>query len=523
MGREFQSRFAAIREFPEIPAGAATPMFRPRAASPVVNDLLTTLATWEAEFRARRQPAGVSARNNFVSVERHSDRPTLFGTGVCLCFSKKVRTNLPPRRPSRHSRPSFRPQGPGHGPSRRPRHRHGPPRPANRPRDQFYDRPAPQRQMPTGPVEDREVLGVLEMHPKGYGFLRDHTRNYVRDPNDAYVGGDLISRHRLREGLLIKGIATGPAGAPGPRLTRIDSVEGLLPDDYIKVKLFDDLTPIDPHKHIRLEIGAEPLTMRIMDMFTPIGKGQRALIVAPPRTGKTILLQQLAASVTKNHPELYLIMLLIDERPEEVTEMRRSVRGEVVYSSMDREVENHVRLASLLVERAKRLAEMGKEVFVLLDSITRLARAHNKVVGNSGRTMSGGVDIRAMEIPKKMFGAARVFEEGGSLTVVATALIETGSRMDELIFQEFKGTGNMELVLDRKLADRRTWPAMDIWQSGTRKEEKLLDKETLRRVTMIRRSLHGTKPVEAMESLIVALGKHPSNASFLKQLSRFEA
>jgi transcription termination factor Rho len=361
------------------------------------------------------------------------------------------------------------------------------------------------------------------MHPKGYGFLRDHLKNYARNVTDPYVGADMINRLRLREGVLIKGKAEGPAGGQGPRLTNIESVEGLSPEKYATVKRFDDLTPIDPHERIRLEIGAEPLTMRIMDLFAPIGKGQRGLIVAPPRTGKTILLQQLAASVTRNHPELYLIMLLIDERPEEVTEMRRAVTGEVVASSMDREVESHVRLASLLGERAKRLAEMGKEVFLLLDSITRLARAHNKVVGNSGRTMSGGVDIRALEIPKKLFGSARAFEEGGSLTVMATALIETGSRMDELIFQEFKGTGNMELVLDRKLADRRMWPAMDLWQSGTRKEEKLLDPETLRRATMLRRSLAGMKPVETMESIIGAMSKHSSNASFLKQVARFES
>jgi transcription termination factor Rho len=374
----------------------------------------------------------------------------------------------------------------------------------------------------SGPIESRDVAGVLELHPKGYGFLRDHLKNYARNPGDPYVSAEMINRIHLREGVLIKGKAEGPPGGQGPRLTSIETVEGLTPDAYSTVKRFDDLTAIDPHQHIRLEIGAQPITMRIMDLFTPIGKGQRGLIVAPPRTGKTILLQQLAASVTQNHPELYLIMLLIDERPEEVTEMRRAVHGEVVASSMDREVESHVRLASLLGERAKRLAEMGKEVFLLLDSITRLARAHNKVVGNSGRTMSGGVDIRALEIPKKLFGSARAFEEGGSLTVMATALIETGSRMDELIFQEFKGTGNMELVLDRKLADRRMWPAMDLWQSGTRKEEKLLDAETLRRATMLRRSLAGLKTVETMESIIAAMVKHPSNASFLKQIARFE-
>jgi transcription termination factor Rho len=372
-------------------------------------------------------------------------------------------------------------------------------------------------------VESREVTGVLELHPKGYGFLRDHQRNYARNSNDPYVSAEMINRLRLREGVLVKGKAEGPPGGQGPRLTEIETIEGISPDKYANVKHFDDLTPIDPHQHIRLEVGAEPLTMRIMDLFAPIGKGQRGLIVAPPRTGKTILLQQLAASVTKNHPELYLIMLLIDERPEEVTEMRRCVRGEVVASSMDREVESHVRIAGLLGERAKRLAEVGKEVFLLLDSITRLARAHNKVVGSSGRTMSGGVDIRALELPKKLFGSARAFEEGGSLTVMATALIDTGSRMDELIFQEFKGTGNMELVLDRRLADRRMWPAMDLWQSGTRKEEKLLDAETLRRATMLRRSLAGLRPVETMESIIGAMSKHASNASFLKQIARFES
>ncbi|MBI3465611.1 MAG: transcription termination factor Rho [Planctomycetes bacterium] len=361
------------------------------------------------------------------------------------------------------------------------------------------------------------------MHPKGYGFLRDHTRNYPQEASDPFVGADMISRFRLREGVMISGTAEGPPGGQGLRLKTIASVEGLSPEKYGEVKHFDALTAVDPHEHVRLEIGAEPLTMRIMDLFTPIGKGQRGLIVAPPRTGKTILLQQLAGSVTRNHPELYLIMLLIDERPEEVTEMKRSVKGEVVASSMDREIASHVRLASLLMERAKRLAEMGREVFVLLDSITRLARAHNKYVGDSGRTMTGGIDIRALEVPKKLFGTARKFEEGGSLTVMATALIETGSRMDEIIFQEFKGTGNMELVLDRKLADRRMWPAMDIWQSGTRKEEKLLPPAVLRSVTMVRRSLAGTKPVEAMESIIGALGKHPTNASFLQQVARFHA
>jgi len=366
----------------------------------------------------------------------------------------------------------------------------------------------------------RAVRGVLEMHPKGYGFLRDPDQNYQRIPGDAYVSAELIRKYGLRPGALIEGVAEPTPAGSGPRLIEIQSVEGVPPEKYSDIRSFDDLTPIDPFERIRLEVGPEPITMRVMDLFTPIGKGQRALIVAPPRTGKTILLQQLAASVSKNHPEMYIIMLLIDERPEEVTEMRRVVRGEVVASSMDREVESHVRLANLLVERAKRLAEMGREVFLLIDSLTRLARAHNKYVGTTGRTMTGGIDIRALEVPKRIFGTARKFDEGGSLTVVGTTLIDTGSKMDEVIFQEFKGTGNMELVLDRRLADRRTWPAMDLWQSGTRKEEKLLEPEELRRVTLVRRSLAGLKPVEAMETLLSVLSKHPSNAAFLDHILR---
>jgi transcription termination factor Rho len=256
-----------------------------------------------------------------------------------------------------------------------------------------------------------------------------------------------------------------------------------------------------------------------MDLLTPIGKGQRGLIVAPPRTGKTILLMHIAQAVTKNHPEMHLIMLLIDERPEEVTEIRRTVRGEVIASSSDRDAVSHVRTAELAVERAKRLAEQGKSVFVLLDSLTRLARAYNRNAGNSGRTMSGGVDSRALEVPKRLFGSARAFDEGGSLTVMGTALIDTGSRMDEVIFQEFKGTGNMELVLDRRLADRRVYPAIDIAQSGTRKEERILPADVLPRVTLLRRSLTQMKPVEAMESLVKKLGEYESNAAFLDRIA----
>jgi transcription termination factor Rho len=358
------------------------------------------------------------------------------------------------------------------------------------------------------------------MHPKGYGFLRNPARDYASQQADAYVPGPLIQKLGLREGLLLAGPVEPARKGTGPRLARIERIEGQAPEQY-RARKFDDLTPIDPHEQIVLETGTQPLTTRVMDLLTPIGKGQRGLIVAPPRTGKTILLQHIAKAVAENHPEMHLIMLLIDERPEEVTDMRRTVRGEVIASSSDRDASSHARTAELVVERAKRLVEQGKQAFVLLDSLTRLARAYNKNVGNSGRTMSGGVDIRAMEVPKRLFGSARVFEEGGSLTVMGTALIDTGSRMDEIIFQEFKGTGNMELVLDRRLADRRVYPAIDISQSGTRKEERLLSPEVLQRVTLLRRSLVQMNPIPAMESLVKKLGETPSNAAFLEKVGQF--
>jgi transcription termination factor Rho len=368
--------------------------------------------------------------------------------------------------------------------------------------------------------DDTAVQGVLELHPKGFGFLRNPSRHYAAQPADPYVPGPLIQRFGLREGLLVSGRTEPARRGNGPRLARVEHIEGEQPERYSR-RDFDQLTPVDPHEHIILETGPEPLTTRAMDLLTPIGKGQRGLIVAPPRTGKTILLQHIAQAVSKNHPEMHLIMLLIDERPEEVTEMRRTVKGEVVASSSDRDSSNHLRLAELVMERAKRLAEQGKQAFVLLDSLTRLARAYNKSVGNSGRTMSGGIDVRALEVPKRLFGSARVFEEGGSLTVMGTALIETGSRMDDIIFQEFKGTGNMELVLDRKLADRRIYPAMDISQSGTRKEERLLKPEVLQRVTLLRRSLVSLNPVSAMESLIKKMAEFKSNAEFLDRIGAY--
>ncbi len=365
-----------------------------------------------------------------------------------------------------------------------------------------------------------EHEGVLELSTKGYGFLRSVAKSYVPQTSDPYVAGALIQKWRLREGLLVSGPVEAGAKGGGPRLSEVRAVEGQAPNDRPR-RTFDDLTPIDPREQIRLETGAEPLTTRVMDLLTPIGKGQRGLIVAPPRTGKTILLQHIAQAVAKNHPEMHLMMLLIDERPEEVTEMRRTVHGEVIASSSDRDSVSHIRTAELVLERARRLAEEGKHAFVLLDSLTRLARAYNKNTGAGGRTMSGGVDSRALEVPKRLFGAARVFEEGGSITVIGTALIDTGSRMDEVIFQEFKGTGNMELVLDRRLSDRRVFPALDIAQSGTRKEERILTPEVYKQVTLLRRSLVDLKPVEAVESLVQQLGRHPSNEAFLAKVAAF--
>jgi transcription termination factor Rho len=318
---------------------------------------------------------------------------------------------------------------------------------------------------------------------------------------------------------MIRGMVQQARRQQGPRLKEILDVDGLSAEEYTEVKNFDSLTPINPEEWYRLEIGPEPLTTRVMDLLTPLGRGQRALIVAPPRTGKTILLQHISHGISTNYPGVKLIVLLVDERPEEVTDMRRNVNGEVVASSLDQDVESHVRISQLIVERCRRLAEMGRDVFLLMDSITRLARAFNKWVGNTGRTMSGGVDIKAMDVPKKLFATARLFEEGGSLTIVGTALVDTGSRMDELIFQEFKGTGNMELVLDRKLADRRIWPAMDITQSGTRREEKLLPPEVLHAVTALRRMLSTMHPVDAMEQLTTKLGKFASNQEFIELIS----
>ncbi len=379
-----------------------------------------------------------------------------------------------------------------------------------------------ERSPETGEVDTAEffeVVGLLELHPNGYGFMRSPENNYSRERTDPFVPGTTIEKFGLRPGVMIRGMIQPGRRQQGPRLREIVDIDGLTPDEYVEVKRFDELTAINPESWYRLETGPEPLTTRVMDLLTPLGKGQRALIVAPPRSGKTIMLQHISHGIATNYPNTKLIVLLVDERPEEVTDMIRNVNGEVIASSLDEDIESHVRLSQLVIERCRRLTEMGQDVFLLLDSITRLARAFNKWVGNTGRTMSGGVDIKAMDIPKKLFATARCFEEGGSLTIVGTALVDTGSRMDDLIFQEFKGTGNMELVLDRKLADRRVWPAIDISQSGTRREELLLSPETLHAVTMLRRTLTTMHSVEAMEQLTKQLGRFKTNEEFITLIS----
>jgi transcription termination factor Rho len=397
-----------------------------------------------------------------------------------------------------------------------------------------------------------ETRGVLELMGDGGGYLRQPQRNYRPSPEDPYVPREILAPFAPSgpavngsgiEGIEIDGLATGrPTPGPvheevrgggrhhrghetqrrggrgGPRLTEIRTINGLSPDEFSKRRPFSTLTSVDPFERIRLETEPQEISTRVIDMLTPIGKGQRCLVVAPPRAGKTTLLQKIASAISKNHPEIQLVVLLVDERPEEVTDMKRNVRGEVIASSSDEMARQHVSIARIVLERARRLVEVGQDVVILLDSLTRLARAHNAATPGTGRTLSGGLDARTMEQPRRLFGAARKAEEGGSLTVIATALVDTGSRMDDVIFQEFKGTGNMELVLDRSLFEQRIYPAVDIARSGTRKEEKLFAKEDIPRIHRLRRALFDMKPHDAMTKLIDKLAKFPSNAAFLKAI-----
>jgi transcription termination factor Rho len=362
--------------------------------------------------------------------------------------------------------------------------------------------------------------GVLETLPDGFGFLRAPDYNYLPGPDDIYVSPSQIRKFDLHTGDTISGQIRQPKdGERYFALIKVEAVNFEPPDRGREKIFFENLTPLYPQNRVSLETVSDNLSARVMDLMVPIGKGQRGLIVAPPRTGKTMLLQNIANSITTNHPEVYLIVLLIDERPEEVTDMQRSVKGEVISSTFDEPATRHVQVAEMVIEKAKRLVEHRKDVVILLDSITRLARAYNTIVPASGKVLSGGVDSNALQRPKRFFGAARNVEQGGSLTIIATALIDTGSRMDEVIFEEFKGTGNLEIHLDRKLADRRVFPAIDIQKSGTRKEELLLPKEDLNRVWVLRKVLTPLSPAEAMELLLSRMAKTKSNAEFLASMA----
>ncbi len=367
---------------------------------------------------------------------------------------------------------------------------------------------------------------MLEMHPNGYGFLRSPENNYSRERSDPFVPGTMIEKFRLRQGVLVKGTVQPGRRNQGPRLREILDVDGLKPEEYTNVKSFDQLTAINPEKWYRLETGPQPISTRVMDLLTPLGRGQRALIVAPPRSGKTILLQHISHGIATNYPEVKLIVLLVDERPEEVTDMERSTQGEVVSSTFDEPVKNHCRVAEMALERAKRLVESGRDVVILLDSITRLARAYNLTVPPSGRTLSGGLDPGALYPPKRFFGTARNLEFGGSLTIIATTLVDTGSRMDDVIYEEFKGTGNMELMLSRRLQERRIFPAFDIERSSTRREELLMSADELQRVYTMRRMLGhlmdtpGYDISSATAAVLQRLRATRTNYEFLETLTK---
>lgn len=374
------------------------------------------------------------------------------------------------------------------------------------------------------------VLGVLEMVDGGGGFLRNPATNYSAAGNSPAIDRDLIRKFRLRGGEPIAYSRQNIRPFKGrPTVQRVETIGTMQPQNYAAMKPLDELSVVHPSEQLRFETPEGPMSMRIIDLFAPIGKGQRAIIVAPPRTGKTTLLKQMSEGIRKNHPEALLMMLLVDERPEEVTEMKRAVCDvgsgwengfpEVVFSSNDHEAKSHGRISKLMIERAKRYVEMGRDVVILMDSLTRLGRAFNSLVGSSGRTMTGGLDIRALEAPKQLFGSARKIEHGGSLTIIATVLVDTGSRMDDFIFQEFKGTGNMELVLSRDLANLRIWPAMNLGESGTRKEEMLLGAENYEKISKVRRRLMSLQPVKQMETMLTEMGKSKSNAEFLRNLA----
>ncbi len=364
--------------------------------------------------------------------------------------------------------------------------------------------------------------GILEIHTEGYGFLRSPKNNYLQGPEDVYVSQSQIKRFGLKTGDRVAGLIKLPMEMDGkyPALVKIETINGKSHDEIRKRPYFDDLIPFFPEEKFNLEReGEEDYSMRVVDLFTPVGKGQRGLIVSPPRAGKTVLLQEIAKSIRKNNPEVYLIVLLIDERPEEVTDWRRKVDAEIISSTFDEPAERHAQVSNIVLEKAKRMVELGEDVTVLLDSLTRMTRAYNVLAPHSGRTMSGGLDATALHMPKKFFGSARNIEDGGSLTIIATCLIETGSRMDDVIYEEFKGTGNMEIILDRRLSDRRIFPAIDLKKAGTRREERLRPQSTLNKVWILRKILSDMTPDEAMEFLIQKMKLYKTNEEFLKSMT----
>jgi len=363
--------------------------------------------------------------------------------------------------------------------------------------------------------------GVLEVLNEGYGFLRSPNFNYLPGPDDIYVSPSQIKRFGLRTGHEVSGQIRPPKSKERfYALLKVEEVNGKDPSELRKAILFDNLTPLYPEEKLNLEVNPKDLSTRVMDMISPVGKGQRGLLVAQPKTGKTVLMQKVANAITHNHPEIKMIILLIDERPEEVTDMKRNVEAEVISSTFDEAPERHVAVADMVIQKARRMVEFGEDVVILLDSITRLGRAHNAVIPHSGKILSGGVDSNALKKPKQFFGAARNTEESGSLTILATALIDTGSRMDEVIFEEFKGTGNMELVMDRKLSDRRIYPAFDLIRSGTRKEELLLDKKVLARMWILRKLLNDMNVIEAMEFIQDRMRRTKTNDEFMETMSQ---
>ncbi|HET6436553.1 MAG TPA: transcription termination factor Rho [Anaeromyxobacter sp.] len=422
------------------------------------------------------------------------------------------------------------PAAPGQGPGRRRRRRRGRRGRGNPP--QAGGAPAPGQQngqatLPNGapalqpqagaapqPEVTEEVEGVLQFEGKGNGYLRDPKRSYLPQPFDVEVPRWMVERNHLQPGLLVKGLAA--VRNMKRVMTRIDTLEGADPIAVARRTHFHNLTATDPTEKLVMETRLDEMIGRVLDLISPIGLGARGLITSPPKAGKTIMLQRIAQAITANRPDVYLMVLLVDERPEEVTDMKRNIKGDVFGSSNDRPTEEHIHVAEMVLERAKRLVEGGKDVVILLDSITRLSRAYNKEVESSGRTLTGGVDSRALERPKRLFGSARKAEEGGSLTILATALIDTGSRMDEVIFEEFKGTGNMEVVLSRQLAERRIFPAIDIGATGTRKEEKLFSQKEIEKIRRLRGALASLKPVEAMERLLKKLSEFDTNDEFLQ-------